>query len=590
MLGLIALGVIALLAAGYVLYGRFIARQYALDDARTTPAVEKQDGVEFVPARPFYLLGQHFSAIAAAGPIVGPISAALVFGWGPALLWIVLGVIFIGAVHDFSALVSSVRHGARSIAAVAREHLGKRAWLVLTLFIYIALLYIVTAFTDVTADTFKGLSEELAATKATFNKGGAVAAASTMYLLLALVMGLTQRYSKLPMLAQTLIFVPSTLGVVALGTRLDSLLNFDKSTWHVLILGYCLLASVAPLWLLQQPRGYLGGWVLYLACALGILGILFGGFEIRRDAFAPAADYGAFFAGGKDAPALTQLLFPFLFVTIACGACSGFHGLICGGTTSRQIAKESHCKPVAFGAMLLEGLVAVVALSTVMIVAKEKVAGRAPGVLYGDGLATFLTRFLDPAAVRSGDAASSKVFALAATFGAMAFSTFVFDTLDVSVRLGRYLLSELLGFSSKLAGLFASLVTCAVPFGLLALSKAHTPADGKPAYLMFWTLFGTSNQLLAALTLLGVTVWLRTSGKRCWYVVLPMCFVFAVTLSALALQVHTGVREVSGAKTFAFTPAVLNAIASCALLLLAGVFVAEAVRALRVPRGTAQPR
>jgi len=579
-LPLIALGVLALLTLGYLLYGTFIARQYRLDDSRTTPAVLRNDGEDFIPTRPFYLLGQHFSAIAAAGPVAGPIMACTLFGWGPCLIWIVLGVVLIGAVHDFSALVASVRHGAHSIAEIAKDTLGRRAWLALVCFIWLALLYVITAFTQITAATFIGVSEELAGLNVTFNKGGAVAAASTLYLALALVMGIVQRFLRPPMWLATIIFVPATLGCIWAGTRLDELLVFGPRSWYAAILIYCLVASMLPIWLLQQPRGYLGGFLLYFAIAIGALGILFGGFTIKQPMFGPQAatilDPLAFLrapAEGTAAPPFTNLLFPFLFVTIACGACSGFHGLICGGTTSKQIAKESHCKPIAFGAMLLEGFVAVIALATVMIVGGEALltpAGqpKSPGAIYGDGLALFLTKFLGPDA-----------FLFCATFGAMAFSTFVFDTLDVSTRLGRYLLQELFRAPGRSAGFLAAAATAGVPLLMLLFADPS-------AYRTFWTLFGTSNQLLAALTLLSVTLYLRRNGKRYWYTLWPTAFVGAITVWALLIQFFVGARDsYNGAwRTAAggLNPTVPNAAVSLALLALAGVFVVEALRSVRV--------
>ena len=584
-LPVLALLVMALLTAGYLLYGTFIARQYNLDDRRTTPAVVKNDGVDFVPTRPFYLMGQHFSAIAAAGPIVGPIAACLAFGWLPCILWIVLGVIFIGAVHDFSALVASIRHGAHSIAEIAKQNLGRRAWLALIAFIWLALLYVIIAFTDVTAQTFVGLSDELLAAPGSFSKGGAVAAASTIYLLLALLMGVIQRRFSPPMWLMTAIFVPATLGAVYAGTRIDEALNFGARTWYIAILVYCFVSSLLPMWLLQQPRGYLGGFVLYIAIAVGLAGVLFGNHEIRQEAIKPAADYAGWLRGGEGAPAMTQLLFPFLFVTIACGACSGFHGLICGGTTSKQVERESHCKPIGFGAMLLEGLVAVIALATVMIIADHERNGRSPGVLYGDGLALFVTGILDPGAGERGGATASAIFLFAATFGAMAFSTFVFDTLDVSTRLGRYLLTELFGTRARAAGVIAAGLTAGIPLVILLISPdpaVLAAAKRPPTYMLFWTLFGTSNQLLAALTLLGVTVWLRRTGRRYWYTLIPMVFVMAVTLSALAVQIYAGGRYLARNGP-SLDPVIVNSGVAIALVALAGIFIVEALRSARAP-------
>ncbi|HYC57815.1 MAG TPA: carbon starvation CstA family protein [Candidatus Binatia bacterium] len=502
---------ISVLALGYRWYGKFVASQYRLDPHATTPAVRFNDGVDFVPTRPFYLLGQHFSAIAAAGPIAGPIMAGQQFGWLPSLLWIGLGVVFIGAVHDFSTLVASVRHEGKSIAEVIRLQLGHRAWVAICVFIWVALVYVIVAFTDVTASTFVSGDEELEGLDLRFNAGGAVAMAAVLYLLLAIALGLVERYLRPPLWLSTVIFVPATLGAVWAGTQLSTVLVLGQSTWSVLILLYCFAASLTPVWALLQPRGYLGGFVLYLALAAGVIGIFFGGFDVVQPAFALNPPQGA-----------TSAMFPFLFVTIACGACSGFHGLVCSGTTSKQIENEAHCTPVGYGAMLLEGFVAVIALTTVMIARSADLVGKGPGVVYSEGLGRFLTVVL-----------GSENLVFATTFGAMAFSTFIFDTLDVSTRLGRYILQELLGWQSKAAAVLATAVTCAVPL-LFVL------AAGAGAYRSFWTLFGTSNQLLAGLSLLGVSVWLKRSGRRYWYTLYPMMFVLGITFWSLVLQVQAG--------------------------------------------------
>lgn len=526
-LALLAAGFLAALFLGYRYYGGFVARQYALDDSRPTPAERINDGIDFVPTRPFYLLGQHFSAIAAAGPIAGPILAAQQFGWLPALLWISLGVVFVGAVHDLSTLVASVRHDARSIAEVIRSTLGPGAGLSMLAFIWVALVYVIVAFTDVTASTFVAGDPELAGLTFDFHPGGAVAAASVMYLLLAVLMGLVERLLHPPLWLSTAIFVPATLGVVWLGTKLSTLTVLSPTAWAVLILAYCLVASMTPVWALLQPRGYLGGFVLYLALAIGVVGLFFGGFEVQLPAFKGWSVPGA---GGQ--------LFPFLFVTIACGACSGFHGLVCSGTTSKQIARESHCHPVGYGAMLLEGFVAVIALATVMIVSSQDMAGKAAGTIYGIGLGRFFAVVI-----------GQKHLAFAITFGAMAFSTFVFDTLDVSTRLGRYILQELFGWKGRLGGLLATAITVGVPLAFVLVA-------GAGSWRSFWTLFGTSNQLLAALSLMGISVWLKKLGRRAWYTIGPMIFVSVVTLFSLVLQIKeaffaatpaTPVQTVNGA-------------------------------------------
>ncbi len=545
-LAVLSLAFTMILILGYHFYGRFIAKQYALNDQNPTPATAINDGEDFVPTKPFYLLGQHFSAIAAAGPIAGPIIACQAFGWLPCILWIGLGVIFIGAVHDFSALIASVRYQARSIAEVVKENIGKRAWIAMTAFIWLALVYVIVAFADITASTFVGKSEEFEGGKFFFNPGGAVAASSVLYMLLAIVMGLLQRYLKVPLWLLTVIFVPGTLGAVWLGTKVSSLLLFDQKTWGMMILAYCFVASILPVWLLLQPRGYLGGFVLYLALGIGVAGIFWGGFGIEQEAFKTWA-----------APGTTGTLFPFLFVTIACGACSGFHGLVCSGTTSKQISQESHCKPVGYGGMLLEGFVALISLATIMIVSSSETKGLSPGVIYGNGLAHFLTKMI-----------GEEHFLFASTFGAMAFSTFVFDTLDVSTRLGRYVLQELFGLKGKQGAMIATALTLLLPAIFILLSK-------EGAYRLYWTLFGTSNQLLAALTLLGITVWLYQSGKRYWFTLVPMFFVMTITTWSLVLQIGHGARLIHE-RGFEFNPITINAVISVALILLAATQCYEA--------------
>jgi carbon starvation protein len=513
-LSMLALGVVVLLMVGYRTYGRFVAGQYRLDSERSTPATMRNDGVDFIPTRPFYLFGQHFSAIAAAGPIAGPILAAQQFGWLPALCWIVVGVIFIGAVHDLSALVASVRHDAKSIAEVVRLHIGARAGTAMLIFIWVALVYVIVAFTDVTATTFVQGDPDLKGLRFDFHPGNAVAMASVMYLALSLLLGVVEKWLKPPLWLSTVIFVPLVLVVVFLGTKLSGIILLDARYWTVAILIYCAVASVTPAWLLLQPRGYLGGFVLYLAVGAGTVGLFFGGFDIVQPAFV-----------GFSVPGSAGTLFPFLFVTIACGACSGFHGLVCSGTTSKQIANEKHCHPVGYGAMLMEGFVAVIALSTVMIVSSAELQGKAPGTIYGIGIGRFLTVLI-----------GEQYLPLAITFGAMAFSTFVFDTLDVSTRLGRFIIQELTGWTGTRGVALATLLTVGVPLVLVLVAP-------KGSWRTFWTLFGTSNQLLAALSLLGVSVWLKKDGRRFWFTLTPAVLVAIVTLSSLALQCAEGLTS-----------------------------------------------
>jgi carbon starvation protein len=307
---------------------------------------------------------------------------------------------------------------------------------------------------------------------------------------------------------------------------------------------------MVPVWALLQPRGYLGGFMLYSALAIGIVGVFFGGHEIRQPAFR------TWNAGG-----MTGALFPFLFVTIACGACSGFHGLVCSGTTSKQVQRESHTRPIGYGAMLAEGFVALIALVTVMIAAPGSLEGLSPGTIYGNGIGEFLTLLI-----------GRERLPFAVTFGAMAFSTFVFDTLDVCMRLGRYIVQELAGWRGRAGALAGTLATVALPAYFVLLAP-------KGSWVKFWTLFGASNQLLAALTLLAISVWLRQARQRIGFTLIPMAFVLTITLWALGKLVAANLAASRG-----FDFELVNALAASALIGLALYLVVTALARLRAER------
>lgn len=546
-LTVIILVVLAAFGAAYLVYSRLLVRVFALDDAARTPAHEMNDGVDYCPTAPGMLAAQHFSAITAAGPIVGPITAGLMFGWMPALLWIVLGCIFIGAVHDFSALVASVRHKARSVAEVMREHTSGRAYYVFLVFIWLSLMYVIVAFTDLTAKAF------LAKDPALGEIGPGVASSSVMYLVLAFGLGVCFRKG-LKTLPATLIFVPLLFGIVWFGQKLPlAIPSFGalgrQRAWELLILVYCGFASVAPLWSLLQPRGFLGGWFLYVTIGAGLVGLLFGSFFFSEGF---TATYPMFLGWGTGA----KFLFPFLFVTIACGACSGFHGIVCSGTTSKQIDKEGHVRAVGYGAMLGEGVVAVISLACVMILAKG--AKGTPDAIYAKGIANFLRIFGIPASI-------------AVAFGTLAFATFIFDTLDVCTRLGRQIFAELFGISGNLGRALGTIVTLGIPAYFLMGASGD-------AWKTYWLVFGTSNQLLAGLTLLGVTVWLVQARKTAWFVGFPMAFLIATTMTSLVLFIRDAFAAGAGLQ------AKQVGVVAAVLLLLAGWLVFEAVVALTKAR------
>ncbi|HXH74881.1 MAG TPA: carbon starvation CstA family protein [Bacteriovoracaceae bacterium] len=550
LLPLIAVLFLLFITLGYFVYGSWVARQFGLDPAIVTPAHIHKDGTDYLPTNPFYLFGQHFSAIAAAGPIAGPIVACQQFGWLPSLLWISLGVVFIGAVHDFSTLTCSVRHHAHSIADITREQLGSKAGKAMMLFIWIALVYIIVAFADITASSFVSSPEELQNLSLNFHPGGAVAWASMSYLILSILLGLVERYLKTPLWLNTMIFVPATYGLCWAGTYFSHWFQFSQTHWALLICLYCAIASLIPVWLLLQPRGYLGGYVLYSVLVLGVVGLFFSGKPIVQPTFT-----------GFHFDKMTGSLFPFLFVTIACGACSGFHGLVCSGTTSKQIDKETHLHAVGYGAMLAEGFVALISLGIIMMMAPADVVGMKPGSIYGKGIGEFLAMII-----------GKEHLPFAMTFGAMAFSTFVFDTLDVSTRLGRYLVEELTGLSGKLGAILGTLLTI-MPSAIILMSTETG------MWSQFWTLFGAANQLLAALTLLVISVWLHKNNKRLAFTLIPMAFVLVTTMVALIQLTRANLEKTSGLDI-----SLVNSVMSIALIGLSIYLVGQGMLALRTKK------
>lgn len=499
----IALGVGVLFLGAFFSYGKFLSRHLDLNTCRKTPACEVNDGIDFVPTEKKFLLGQHFSAIAAAGPIVGPILAGLWFGWLPVLLWIVGGSIFFGAVHDFSSLAISVRHKANSIVEIAGEHLGRRAYLLFLGFVWLSLIYVITAFTDLTSNSF--VDPEL---------GGGVATSSVAYLLIGVAMGFCLSRLKMSVGLATLIFLPLVGLSIWFGRYIPLIIPANawlssQQMWNIILLGYCFVASIIPVQVLLQPRGYLGGYFLYITLALGVLGLFIGGETVQYPAFIG-------FTGSNGMP-----LFPLLFVTVACGACSGFHGIVCSGTTSKQIAKETDCHTVGYGAMLLEGLVAIIALSTVMILSRgDALVGASPDRIYAEGLSRFVQSCgLPREFVRS--------------FVLLAFTTFIYDTLDVATRLARYILQELTGWKHAAGRIVSTLLTLLIP--LICVSIRVMDASGKqiPAWKLFWTVFGTSNQLLAALTMMILSIWLFKLKKPFWVTAVPAMLMFIFTVWSL---------------------------------------------------------
>ena len=567
-----------ILTIAYFTYGRLLSRLFQLDNTTQTPAITLRDDVDYVPCDTAPLLSQHFSAIAAAGPIVGPILAGVAFGWLPALLWILIGSIFVGGVHDFAALVASIRHKATSIIEVVRIYISRRAYLLFLAFVWLALVYIVVAFTDITATMFVGALDlesgktygSIADAQADPNakmlvQAGGVATSSLLYLMLPVVMGLIVRSGKLSMEKATWVFLPLVGLAIWIGKlipfNLDQILQnmipalsskdaaiYAVRSWDVFLLLYCAVASIAPMWLLLQPRGQLGGYFLYAALGAGALGIVMGGQTIQQPAF---TGWNHPVQGG---------VFPVLFITIACGACSGFHSLICSGTTSKQLRTEKSALTIGYGAMLLEAMVAIVSLCCVMLLPVDSSLTKAsPNFIYANGIGAFLQSI-----------GISR--ALGVSFALMAFNTFVYDTLDVCTRLGRFILQELTGWKSASGRWLGTLLTAGVPIFFVMNQTVDAKGNAIPVWRTFWSLFGASNQLLAALTLLGVTVWLWKTRRAIWVFFvtgIPAIFMYVMSSWALTMIVQAKFSQGINGDPVAWIAVVLLVLA--ALMLLEGL-------------------
>jgi carbon starvation protein len=541
----------ALLWIGYITYGSFLRRVFDLDDKKPTPAVTLRDDVDFVPTNRWYLLGQHLSAIAAAGPIVGPILAGLWFGWLPTALWVILGSIFIGGVHDMASIAASMHHKGKSIADIVRAHMSRRAYILFLLFLWFSIVYIITAFTDITASTFTDTIH-----------GAGVASSSMLYLALALVMGIILKTVKLPLIISTAIFLPLVLVCIWLGPIIPlSVSGFwgmdARTSWDIILLVYCFFAAVIPVWLLLQPRGYLGGFFLALTAGVSCIGILIGTITQRYTINFPA------FTQWVNPVGLP--LFPLLFTTVACGACSGFHSIVASGTTSKQISKETDAKVVGYGGMLLEAAVALIALATLLILTPAQAHKLGdPNQIYAQGIATFLS-------------AIGINWEFAFNFALLAFATFVYDTLDVATRLGRYIFQELTGLKNAAGAIIATIATLILPLACVTTKTFDAYGNIIPAWKVFWTVFGSSNQLLAAMTLLGLSVWLYRKKSSFLITLLPAVFMSAIAVLSLLLILKPWAKSLFSGQVMAINPMVLTSII---LLVLAMLLIAETIHIL----------
>ena len=557
MLAAILLTVIVLFWIAYRIYGGWMRRVYGLNDRHLVPSEGQYDGVDYMPTKTQILLGHHFSSIAGAGPIVGPILAGLFFGWLPALIWIVVGSIFVGGVHDFGAAVASVRHKAKSVAELAKQYITPTAYKLFLAFIWLTLIYVIVVFMDLTATTFVNVEMN----------GSGVAISAIIFVALALVMGYATMRRGLGIKGGTLIFLPLVLLAIYVGDVLSveggllpRLAGAENNSWNVILLFYCLVASITPVWILLQPRDYLSSWLLYLSVVGSGVGLLIGALTGVVEF---SAQWPAWVRPGQvTGLGVTHLgpVFPILFITVACGACSGFHSIVASGTTAKQIRRETDTQRVGYGAMLIEGVVAVIALAAVMILPFGLGGFRSdPVEIYANGIGHFLTSFGIP-------------HRFGAHFGLLALSTFLLTTLDTCTRLCRYIVQEALGWDKNDAKsrILATAVTLILPAYLVFVTYTH-PETGQvlPAWRAVWPVFGATNQLLAALALLAVTVWLKRTGRTWAFTGLPMVFMLVMTMTAL------------GRLVFEFRFSLIGVIAT--VLFLLGLLLAiEAAKAFRL--------
>ena len=548
---LMTVGIVCFTAA-YFLYSRFIAKAIGVDPKRPTPAHTMGDGVDYVPAHPVVLYGHHFATIAGAGPILGPVLAAQ-FGWVSVALWIVLGCIFIGAMHDMVTLFLSVRHQGRSIGSVIEDVLGRPGKMIFLMFCFCSVVLLMAVFTGQVADAF------------IINP--AVATSSLLAILEAAVFGICVYRLGWNVFKASFLFVPILFLLVWAGVAfpcdLTALFGVSaaaaRNIWIAVLFVYCFAASTLPVWLLLQPRDYLNSYLLYAMLALGLAGIFTACPHINIDAFTVSVTTAA-----KG----TQHLFPLLFVTVACGACSGFHALVASGTTSKQISSEAHIRPIGYGGMLLEGVVALMALLSVAYLSREGLAeglaGKSPVILFASGLASFCASLGLPAKA-------------AENFMLLSVAAFLMTSVDSCTRLARFIWQEMWSTAasaapaaprqSPVARINRNMyVATAVVVAIAAYLLVFNPSMASN----LWTMFASANQMLAALTLLTATLWLFKNRLNFWIAALPMCFMI-VTSGTAVFQLFLQNLDKWMAKGFAAGG--VTAVGSAVLFVLAIVLV-----------------
>ena len=520
---------IVILVLGYIFYGGWLAKQWGVDPKRTTPAHELEDGNDYVPAKAPVLMGHHFSSIAGAGPINGPIQAA-VFGWVPVMLWVLIGGIFFGAVHDFGALFASVRNKGQSIGEVIAESIGSRAKKLFLTFSYLTLILVVAAFASIVANTFKATYTESGALDEVASAANAsTAMISILFIIIAIIFGMMVYRRNASLVVSTVVGVAAIVVCMVVGYNWHPI-YLNGSTWMVIVGIYIAIASVTPVWILLQPRDYLSSFLLYGMMIIAVVGIVGAHPTLSIPAFTgfiDKAEYGSGVSLGS--------MFPALFVTIACGAISGFHSLVGSGTTAKQLDKESDAQPIAYGGMLIECALALISLCAVGYIWSEYVPNgiTTPTAVFATGISRMC------ATIPFLAGAENVIYAMLI----LAVSAFCLTSLDTATRLARYMFQEFWlepGQTWKDATGFKRVLTN--PYVATLITVVLGIALGMTGYAKIWALFGAANQLLAALGLLAVAAWLGTMGKNNKMFLFPMAFMLVVTIVSLCQTILTNFK------------------------------------------------
>lgn len=548
MTGLMLLGIaLVVCACGYFIYGRWLVRLWGVDPNARTPAYVHEDGNDYVPSSKFTVFAHQFSSITGAGPVTGPIIAAM-FGWAPVMLWLMVGGIFFGAVQDFTALYASVKNEGKSMGMLIEQYIGKTGKKMFLLFSWLFTLLVTAAFADIVASTFNGFKADggLATPNA------AAASISMLYIVVAIAFGYFLK--KCPLAEGPKLVVAIVLMLAMLWGGIEYPLYYDKTTWLYVVFAYMFMAAVMPMWLLMEPRDYLSVFLLLGMIASGVIGVIFTNPSIELPAF------NGFVVNG-------QPLFPILFITIACGAVSGFHSLVSSGTSSKTVSNEKDMLFIGYGSMLIESILAVVSLIVVGAAATGGVMPKGtPFQIFAGAVGGFMGMF----------GLSAHVATCVIT---MCVSALALTTLDSVGRIGRMCFQELFtsGKPEEMGGLqkvltnkyFATVITLFFGY-LLCLG----------GYMNVWPLFGAANQLCAALVFISLSVFLKVTGRQGWMLYVPMGFMFAATMSALAMSIYGIVNKLVTGAPFGMLTDGLQLVVAIALIILALLIATNGLKTL----------